>query len=77
TLLSAGLGLFFSASLLQGFGPVLREGGRHMVSFLAAFSGAQFLGSLLGSAWINTLVAQRQTAHFAALAQHLAIGDPM
>lgn len=76
TLLSVGLGLFFSASLLLGFGPVLEEGGGHLVSFLAAFSAAQFLGSLLGAAWVGTAVAERQAVHFAALAQHLPIGDP-
>ncbi|MCE4553901.1 MFS transporter [Roseateles cellulosilyticus] len=76
TLLAVGLGLFFSASLLMGFGPVLQEGSRHLVTFLAAFSGAQVLGSLLGSAWVATAVAERQTWHYAALAQHLPIGDP-
>ena len=76
TLLAVGLGLFFSASLLQGFGPVMKDGGRQLVSFLAAFSAAQFLGSLLGSAWVGTWVARRQTFHYAALVEHLAIGDP-
>ncbi len=71
------LGAFFSASLLLGFGPVMAEGGRHLVSFLAAFSGAQLMGSLLGSAWSSTTVAGRQTAHFQALSQQLPIGDPM
>ncbi|WP_426115854.1 MFS transporter [Massilia sp. PWRC2] len=76
TLLSVGLGLFFAASLLQGLGPVMEDGGRQLVSFLAAYSAAQFLGSLLGSALINTLIAQRQSFHYAALAEHLAFGDP-
>jgi len=76
TLLAVGLGLFFSASLLQGFGPVMEDGGSHLVSFLAAFSAAQFLGSLIGSAWVSTWVARRQSFHYAALVEHLAIGDP-
>jgi MFS family permease len=76
TLLAIGLGLFFAASLLLGFGPVLQDGGRQLVSFVAAFSAAQVLGSLLGAAWVSTLVAQRQAWHYAALAEHLAIGDP-
>ncbi|MBI3345738.1 MAG: MFS transporter [Burkholderiales bacterium] len=76
TLLAVGLGLFFSASLLQGFGPVMADGGRRLVSFLAAFSAAQFMGSLLGSAWVSTWVARRQTFHYAALVEHLEIGDP-
>lgn len=77
TLLALALALFFAAALLLGFGPVMQDGGRQIVSFLAAFSGAQYLGSLMGTAWINTLVAERQTLHFAALAQHLPFGDPM
>ncbi|MFT7773593.1 hypothetical protein [Roseateles sp.] len=77
TFLALALALFFAAALLLGFGPVMQDGGRQIVSFLAAFSGAQYLGSLMGTAWINTLVAERQTLHFSALAQHLAIGDPM
>jgi MFS family permease len=77
TLLAVGLGLFFSASLLQGFGPVMQDGGRQLVSFLAAFSAAQFLGSLLGSAWVGTWVARRQSFHYAALVEHLEIGDPL
>ncbi len=76
TLLAVGLGLFFSASLLQGFGPVMADGGRQLVSFLAAFSAAQFMGSLLGSAWVSTWVARRQTHHYAALVERLQIGDP-
>ncbi|WP_332877646.1 MFS transporter [Massilia sp. S19_KUP03_FR1] len=76
TLLGVGLGLFFAASLLQGFGPVMADGGRHLVSFLAAFSAAQFLGSLLGAAWVSTFVARRQAFHYAALVAHLALGDP-
>jgi hypothetical protein len=77
TLLAVGLGLFFSASLLQGFGPVMEDGGRQLVSFLAAFSAAQFLGSLLGSAGVSTWVARRQAFHYSALVEQLAIGDPM
>lgn len=76
SLLAVALGLFFSASLLLGFGPVMEEGGQHLVSFVAAFSAAQLLGSLLGSAWASTWVAQRQSWHFDALARQMAIGDP-
>lgn len=77
TLLAVGLGLFFSASLLQGFGPVIEDGGRRLVSFLAAFSAAQFMGSLLGSAWVATWVARRQSFHYAAIVERLGIGDPL
>jgi hypothetical protein len=54
----------------------MEDGGRQLVSFLAAFSAAQFLGSLLGSAWVGTWVARRQSFHYAALVEHLQIGDP-
>jgi MFS family permease len=76
TLMAVGLGLFFSASLLQGLGPVMADGGRQLVSFLAAFSAAQFMGSLLGAAWVSTYVARRQSFHYVALAGHLELGDP-
>ena len=75
-LLSAGLAVFFAGSVLLGFGPVLADGQVHLISFLAAFSGAQYLGSLLGSAFVATMVALRQAHHYAALAQNAAYGDP-
>lgn len=75
-ILSAGLAAFFSGAVLLGFGPVMAEGGKNLVSFLAAFTLAQYLGSLLGSAWVSTTVAQRQTVQYSALAQHLPFGDP-
>ncbi len=76
-LLAAGLATFFSGAVLLGFGPVIADGSRNLVSFLAAFTLAQYLGSLLGTAWVTTLVAQRQQLHYAALAQHITYGDPL
>jgi hypothetical protein len=76
TLLAVAVAVFFAASVLLGYGPVIRDGSRNIISFLAAFSAAQYLGSLLGSAWISTLVAERQQWHYAALAQHLSAADP-
>ncbi|UXH79946.1 MFS transporter [Roseateles amylovorans] len=76
-LMAVALGLFFSASLLLGFGPVMAEGGQHLVSLLAAFSGAQLMGSLFGSAWASTFVAQRQTWHVHALTEQMATGNPL
>jgi MFS family permease len=76
TLLPLALALFFSCACLLGFGPVIADGGRRLVSFLAAFSGAQFMGSLLGSAWVGTTVAELQTWHYDALVQHLQGSDP-
>lgn len=77
SLLAMGLATFFSAALLLGFGPVLKDGGRGMVSFLAAFSGSQYMGSLLGSAWISTEIVDLQQKHYQALAQHLTLADPI
>jgi len=76
TLLPLALALYFSCSCLLGFGPVMAEGGGKLISFLAAFSGAQFMGSLLGTAWITTTVDHRQAWHYAALVQHLPGSDP-
>jgi MFS family permease len=77
TLLAVAVAVFFAASVLLGYGPVIRDGSRNIISFLAAFSAAQYLGSLFGAAWISTLVAERQQSHYAALAQHLSNADPM
>ena len=76
TLLALALAIFFGAACLLGFGPVMQDGGRELITFLAVFTACQYLGSLLGSAWIGTLVADRQRWHYAALAQHLSQGDP-
>jgi MFS family permease len=76
TLLSIAVSVFFAASVLLGFAPVIQDGNRNIISFLAAFSAAQYLGSLLGAAWVSTLVAERQQWHYAALAQHLSLADP-
>lgn len=75
-LLSMALAVFFAAACLQGFGPVMQDGGRQLVSFLAAFSAAQYMGSLLGSAWIGTVVADRQAWHYQMLMQHIRLDDP-
>jgi MFS family permease len=77
TLLAVAVAVFFAASCLLGFGPVVREGNKNIVTFLAAFSAAQYMGSLAGAAWITTLVAQRQPWHHAALAQRLSPTDPL
>lgn len=76
TLLSVALAAFFSAALQLGFGPVLQDGGKRIVSFLAVFSAAQYLGTLLGTAWINTAVEERRQLHYQALVRHIEFGDP-
>jgi MFS family permease len=76
TALAVAVAVFFAASVLLGYGPVIQDGSRNIISFLAAFSAAQYLGSLFGLAWVSTLVAERQQWHYAALAQHLSAADP-
>jgi MFS family permease len=76
SLLSMGLSLFIAAAALLGFGPVLAEGGRNLISFVAGFSAAQYFGTLIGQAFIQTFVADRIAWHYAALVQHLAVGNP-
>jgi MFS family permease len=76
TMLSVAASVYFATSCLIGFGRVIQEGGKNMVSFIAAFSGGQYLGTLLGTAWITTYVADRQQLHYAVLAQHLSLADP-
>jgi MFS family permease len=75
TLLALALALYFACALLLGFGPVVAEGGGRIVSFLAAFSAAQYMGSLLGTAWITTTTDHRLAWHYAALVQHLPASD--
>jgi len=76
TLLALATAMFFAGSCIIGFGKVLREGRKNIISFVAAFAVAQYGGTLVASAWITTVVAVRQGLHFAALTQHLRQGDP-
>jgi MFS family permease len=76
TLLAGGLALFFAASVIAGFGRVLAEGADKLVSFLTAFAMSQYLGTLLGSAWLGTYLADQQKKHYAALVEHLVASDP-
>jgi MFS family permease len=76
TLLASALAVFMATSVIVGFGRVVAEGMKNIISFVAAFAAAQYLGSLLGAAWITTAVADRQQLHYAALAQHLSATDP-
>lgn len=77
TLLAAATSMFLSGALLFGFMPVVKDGMRKLVSFLAAFSAAQMLGSLLGSALLGTYLADRQKLHYAQLAEAITLGDPL
>ncbi len=75
-LMSAGLTVFFASACLLGFGPVIADGSRNLITFLAAFNMAQYVGYMLGLASIQTFVDHREKWHYAQLAQHLSLTDP-
>ena len=75
-LLATGASMFFAASVLVGFGRVARDGMKDAISFFAIFPAAQFIGSLLGMAWVSTYVADRREHNLSALAEHLTLADP-
>ena len=77
TLLAFAASMFFAASVMVGFGRVAASGMKDAVSFFAIFPAAQFLGSLLGSAWVSTYIADRTERNVAALAEHLSMSDPL
>jgi MFS family permease len=76
TLLALAASMFFAASVMVGFGRIAAEGMKNAVSFFGVFPAAQILGSLLGTAWISTFVADRQEHHFAVLAERITLADP-
>jgi MFS family permease len=76
-LIAAATAMFLAASLVLGLMPVIQDGMRNLVSFLAMFSGAQNMGSLLGSAWLGTYVSDRQKLHLVHLAETLSLDRPL
>jgi hypothetical protein len=76
TLIAIATAMFLAASLVLGLLPILQSGGKNVVSFLAMFSGAQNMGSLLGSAWLGTFVDERQKLYLSHLAGTLTLTDP-
>ena len=76
TLLALAASMFFAASIIVGFGKIAAEGMKNAVSFFGVFPAAQILGSLLGTAWIATFVADRQEHNFSVLAERLSMADP-
>jgi MFS family permease len=76
SLLALAASMFFAASIMVGFGKIAAEGMKNAVSFFGVFPAAQILGSLLGTAWIATFVADRQEHNFAVLAERLSMADP-
>ncbi|WP_431102986.1 MFS transporter [Roseateles noduli] len=76
TLLAIGTSMFLMSALLTGFIPVILDGMRNVISFFAVFAVCNQMGSLMGSAALTTLLAERQSHHFAALSQWLRLSDP-
>ena len=75
TLLALGSAMLFAASVIAGFARVIADGRKDLLSFVAIFPAAQFLGSLFGAAWIGTFVDDHQRRNVAALAEHLSLAD--
>jgi MFS family permease len=77
-LLAFAIAIFFARSALVGLGRTLSEPGfPHLVTYIACFALTQNLGSLLGSAWIGTKIADFQTENFHRLAEQLHGAAPL
>ena len=76
TLIAVATAMFLGASFVLGLLPVVQDGQRNIVSFLALLIGAQYMGSLIGSAWLGTYVSDQQQFHVARLAQSISFADP-
>jgi MFS family permease len=76
TLIALGASMFFAASVLVGFGRIAKDGMKDAISFFAIFPAAQFIGTLLGTAWVATFIADRREHNLSALAEHLTLADP-
>ena len=76
TLMAFALAAYIASASVMGLGPVLKEGGTHLVDFVAAFGFAQYFGSMLGLAWINSAAELRRQWHYDALAQHISLDNP-
>ncbi|MDM0019759.1 MFS transporter [Variovorax saccharolyticus] len=77
TLLAAASAMFLASAMLEGFLHVIAGGLKNLISFIAVFSGGQALASLIGQAWLTTLLAERQRLHYAHLADGLQLADPL
>lgn len=76
-LIATGTAMFLTSALLIGFIPVIQDGMKNLVSFLAVFSGSQMLGSLIGSAWLSTFLADKQKLYYAHLIESMTLADPL
>lgn len=77
SLIAFGTTLFIGPALVYGAMQMLKEGSTHLVSLVVMFSMTQNIGGLAGSALLGTYQVMRAKFHAAALADGLAVGDPM
>lgn len=75
-LIAVATAMFLGSTFVLGLLPVVQDGLRNIVSFLAMFSGSQNLGSLIGAAWLGTYVADQQHVHVARLVESISLADP-
>ena len=75
-LLATASSMFLASTLAIGIIEVMTGGMKYLISFLSIFIMTQSLGSLAGTAWFSTFLADRQKVHYAALVEHLALADP-
>ncbi|MBV9889481.1 MAG: hypothetical protein JO090_01165 [Rhizobacter sp.] len=75
-LIGLATAMFLGSSFVLGLLPVVLDGQRRIVSFLAVFVGAQYMGSLIGAAWLGTYEYQQQQLHLVRLVQSITSADP-
>jgi hypothetical protein len=75
-LLATASSMFLASTLVIGIIEVMKGGMKYLISFLSVFIMTQSLGSLAGTAWFSTFLADRQKLHYAALVEHLTLADP-
>jgi hypothetical protein len=76
TLIGMATAMFLGSTFVLGIVPVVLDGQRNIVSFLGMFVGAQYMGSLLGSALLGTYVYEQQQLHVGRLVQSISFADP-
>jgi MFS family permease len=75
-LIGVATAMFLGASFVLGLLPVVLDGQRNIVSFVALLVGGQYMGSLIGAAWLGTYVNEQQQVHVARLVQTVTLTDP-
>jgi hypothetical protein len=76
TLIGMATAIFLGSTFVLGLLPVVLDGSRNVVSFFGMFVGAQYMGSLIGSAWLGTYVYEQQQLHTLRLVQSITLADP-